>query len=61
MMIRSTRPALAAVLLAGVASAAPAQHPPSTHDAHHAAVDARGAHVMGFDQQRTVHHFRLYD
>ena len=27
---------------------------------HHAAVDARGAHVMGFDQARTVHHFRLY-
>ena len=32
------------------------QHPES----HHAAVDARGAHVMGFDQARTAHHFRLY-
>lgn len=37
-------------------AAASAQHP----DPHHAAVDARGAHVMGFDQARTVHHFRLY-
>jgi hypothetical protein len=32
---------------------------PSSH-AHHADVDARGARVMGFDQARTVHHFRLY-
>ena len=23
-------------------------------------LDARGQHVMGFDQQKTVHHFRLY-
>jgi hypothetical protein len=38
-----------------------AQHDPSSHDAHHAAVDARGARVMGFDQQRTRHHFRLYE
>jgi hypothetical protein len=30
------------------------------HDAHHAAVDARGARVMGFDQARTAHHFLLY-
>jgi hypothetical protein len=27
---------------------------------HHADVDARGAAVMGFDQQKTVHHFRLH-
>lgn len=62
-MIRSTRTALvfAAGLLAGFPAAAPAQHAPSAHEAHHAAVDARGAHVMGFDQQRTVHHFRLYE
>jgi hypothetical protein len=38
-----------------------AQQPPSAHDAHHAAVEARGTRVMGFDQQRTAHHFRLYD
>jgi hypothetical protein len=24
-------------------------------------LDARGKHVMGFDQQKTAHHFRLYD
>jgi hypothetical protein len=32
----------------------------SAHDHHHAAVEARGARVMGFDQQRTVHRFRLH-
>lgn len=57
-----TRPALAfaAGIVAGLTVTARAQNPPSAHDAHHAAVDARGGHVMGFDQQRTVHHFRLY-
>jgi hypothetical protein len=45
----------------GTAGRAAEQHPPSAHDAHHAAVDARGARVMGFDQQRTIHHFRLYE
>ena len=44
-----------AVTLAGTAAAAQ-----SPHDAHHAAVDARGARVMGFDQQRTVHRFLLH-
>jgi hypothetical protein len=24
-------------------------------------MDARGKHVMGFDQQKTAHHFRLYE
>lgn len=24
-------------------------------------LDARGKHVMGFDQQKTVHHFRLFE
>lgn len=24
-------------------------------------LDARGRHVMGFDQQKTAHHFRLYE
>lgn len=24
-------------------------------------LDARGKHVMGFDQQKTAHHFRLYE
>jgi hypothetical protein len=50
---------IAVASLLGAASAF-AQHPPSAHDAHHADVDARGTKVMGFDQARTVHHFRLY-
>jgi len=29
------------------------------HDQHHAALDARGAKFMGFDQQATAHHFIL--
>ena len=28
--------------------------------AHHAAVDSRGDHVMGFSHEKTTHHFRLY-
>lgn len=27
---------------------------------HHAAVDKRGDHVMGFSHEKTTHHFRLY-
>jgi hypothetical protein len=51
----------AALIVIGFAAApAAAQHNPSPHDAHHAAVDARGARVMGFDQAQTTHHFRLY-
>jgi hypothetical protein len=48
-----------AATVVGFARPGAAQHDPSAH-AHHAAVDARGARVMGFDQARTVHHFRLY-
>ena len=33
--------------------------PPAEHD-HHAMVDSRGDHVMGFDHEKTTHHFRLY-
>lgn len=51
--------AIACLALAAVPVAAAAQHDPAAH--HHAAVDARGARIMGFDQARTVHHFRLYD
>jgi hypothetical protein len=29
------------------------------HQDHHAGVTKRGAHVMGFDQATTTHHFRL--
>jgi hypothetical protein len=33
--------------------------PTPTHEDHHAGVMKRGAHVMGFDQTTTTHHFRL--
>ncbi len=29
-------------------------------DAHHAAVNEKGDHVMGFSHEKTTHHFRLY-
>ena len=45
---------LLAALAAGAAVSAQAPHDP--HDAMH----ARGAHVMGFDQDATTHHFYLY-
>jgi hypothetical protein len=53
-------PAIGGMTIAAAADPA-GQHPPAAPEAHHAAVDARGAHVMGFDQQRTVHRFRLYE
>ena len=54
------RSAVAAIVIIGWAAApTAAQRSPSPHDAHHAAVDARGARVMGFDQAQTIHHFRL--
>jgi hypothetical protein len=30
------------------------------HDPHHAEVNRRGGQVMGFDQEKTTHHFYLY-
>jgi hypothetical protein len=43
------------------ASQAQAQPPTPApgHEDHHAGVMKRGAHVMGFDQTTTTHHFRL--
>ena len=43
-------------LCAGLLMASPAA---AQHDQHHAALDARGAKFMGFDQQATAHHFIL--
>ena len=54
------RSAVAVILATFVSATTAAQHNPSSHDVHHAEVDARGARVMGFDQTRTIHHFRLY-
>jgi hypothetical protein len=31
------------------------------HESHHREMLERGAQAMGFDQERTVHHFRLYE
>jgi len=31
----------------------------ASHSDHHAGVDSRGDHVMGFDHEKTTHHFRL--
>jgi len=36
---------------------------PATQDSpaeHHAAVNSRGDHVMGFSHEKTTHHFRLF-
>ena len=45
------------VLIATVSGAAQQ----STPQTHHGSVDQRGAHVMGFDQSKTTHHFVLYE
>jgi hypothetical protein len=48
---------LAIVLLATISSIS-GQSPSQTGSSD---IDRRGAHVMGFDQTRTTHHFLLYD
>ena len=45
-------------LLAG--SLCLAQHDPQSHQQHMADVKQHGAEAMGFDQEKTTHHFRLY-
>ncbi|MEQ1760081.1 MAG: hypothetical protein ABL986_17325 [Vicinamibacterales bacterium] len=53
--------AAAAGALGAVATFAQQPSPSPTHDsAHHQEMPARGAQAMGFDQERTVHHFFLY-
>jgi len=37
------------------------QTPPPAPQNRQREVDERGAHAMGFDQERTTHHFLLYD
>ena len=53
---------LAATLVA--AGRCAAQDKPDREDAathsHHAGVDQRGDHVMGFSHEKTTHHFRLF-
>ncbi|MDQ2871478.1 MAG: hypothetical protein M3S32_12085 [Acidobacteriota bacterium] len=57
----SSRFLLAALFLVPAALLAQTSAPasPAEHD-HHAMVDSRGDHVMGFDHDKTTHHFRLY-
>ena len=59
--------ALAAALIIttgalGVFARQEGQHPASGHghDTHAKDVNERGDHVMGFDHEKTTHHFRLY-
>lgn len=52
----------AAAWLSGPAGAQqPQQGQQHDHDAHHRDMLTRGAQAMGFDQERTVHHFLLYE
>ena len=37
-----------------------AQHDSSSHQQHMAELNKHGAEAMGFDQDKTTHHFRLY-
>ncbi len=46
-------------LLASLAVPLSAQTTPTPGPDHHAAVNERGDHVMGFDHEKTTHHFRL--
>jgi aminoglycoside/choline kinase family phosphotransferase len=48
-----------AVLALGVLSGFPQDKAPA-EDPHHQGVVERGDHVMGFSQDKSTHHFRLY-
>jgi hypothetical protein len=43
-----------------VSSLCLAQHDPQSHQQHMADIKKHGAEAMGFDQDKTTHHFRLY-
>ena len=53
--------AVAAWLSAPAGAQQPQQGQEHEHDAHHRDMLTRGAQAMGFDQDRTVHHFLLYE
>lgn len=69
--MRISSAAFAMVLVTGAAAPSLAQHPAMpagmTHDAHLAQMEKdrelkkRGAAAMGFDQDSTTHHFRLFE
>ena len=52
--------AAAAWLSASAGAQQPQQGPEHDHDAHHRDMLTRGAQAMGFDQERTDHHFLLH-
>jgi hypothetical protein len=53
------RIAIVAGFAAALGAPLPAQTTPTPGADHHAAVNERGDHVMGFDHDKTTHHFRL--
>lgn len=53
------RPRLASLFLLA-SSLCLAQHDPQSHERHMADLKQHGAEAMGFDQDKTTHHFRLY-
>jgi len=53
--------ATAAWLSAAAGAQQPQQGQAHDHDAQHRDMLTRGAQAMGFDQERTVHHFLLYE
>jgi hypothetical protein len=64
-MTYRVRTVIAVVAASWLSAAAGAQESPQgqahDHDTHHRDMLARGAQTMGFDQERTVHHFLLYE
>lgn len=65
-MNQTLRTLLIAVSIGGSVALAQTASGPTCHDHakksgadHHAKVDERGDHVMGFDHSKTTHHFRL--
>jgi len=65
LILEGRRDVIIAAATAWFAISAWAQAPPQEqahdHDAHHRDMLTRGAQAMGFDQERTVHHFLLYE
>lgn len=56
------RTLIVATAVVGWLSFPTAQQPQAPeHDAHHHDVMTRGAQAMGFDQERTIHYFLLYE
>ena len=53
------RVVLIVLMSVSVSALALAQKKTSEPSCHHADVDKRGDHVMGFDHEKTTHHFRL--